>query len=149
AFVNIVGRGMAGRNTVEQDTADMDAEAAASIVRRHPGVAVGIKTAHYAKGDWTAVDRAVQAGKLAAVPVMVDYGVFHADRPYSQLLLERLRPGDISTHLYIAPAPLLDESGKAHDYLWAARKRGVLFDVGHGGGSFVWTQAAPLAEQGF
>lgn len=149
AFLNIVGKGMGGRNTVEQDLNDMDPEATARVARQYSDTIVGIKTAHYAAGDWSAVDRAVAAGKLAGIPVMVDYGVFHPDRPYSQLLLDHLRPGDISTHMFIEPAPLLDEKGTVRDYLRLARKRGVKFDVGHGSGSFVWPQAGPLIRQGF
>jgi dihydroorotase len=88
----------------------------------------------------------VAAGKLADIPV--DYGVFNS-APHSQLLLDHLRPGDISTHLFIEPAPLLDQSGVVQEYIRLARKRGVKFDVGHGSGSFVWTQAEPLIRQGF
>lgn len=149
AFLNIVGKGMAGRNTLEQDLGDMDAEATARVARQYPELIVGIKTAHYAAGDWNAIDRAVAAGKLAGIPVMVDYGVFHSDRPYSQLLLDHLRPGDISTHLFIQPAPLLDEKGAVQQYMRLARKRGIKFDVGHGSGSFVWSQAEPMIRQGF
>lgn len=149
AFLNIVGKGMAGRNTLEQDLNDMDPEVTARVARQYPDHIVGIKTAHYAAGDWNAVDRSVAAGKLARIPVMVDYGVFHKDRPYSQLLLDHLRPGDISTHLFIEPAPLLDEKGAPQEYMRLARRRGVKFDVGHGSGSFVWAQAEPLIRQGF
>jgi dihydroorotase len=149
AFLNIVGKGMAGRNTVEQDLNDMNPEKTAQVARQHSDCIVGIKTAHYAGGDWNAVDRAVAAGKLANIPVMVDYGVFRPERPYSQLLLDHLRPGDISTHMFIEPAPLLDEKGRVHDYMRLARRRGVNFDVGHGSGSFVWPQAEPLIRQGF
>jgi len=62
---------------------------------------------------------------------------------------EKLRPGDISTHAYRAPAPWVDEQGKLYAYLSDARKRGVLFDVGHGGGSFAWRNAVPAVKQGF
>jgi dihydroorotase len=34
-------------------------------------------------------------------------------------------------------------------YLFAAQKRGIIFDVGHGGGSFSWAQAIPAVKQGF
>jgi dihydroorotase len=51
--------------------------------------------------------------------------------------------------MYLAAVPLLDEAGKVRDYLWQARKRGVLFDVGHGGGSFVFRYAVPAIRQGW
>jgi len=95
------------------------------------------------------VDRAVEAGKAAGVPVMVDFGYFRAERPYYKLVTERLRPGDISTHMFRGPVPYVDGNGKLLDYLKDARARGVLFDVGHGGGSFVFRNAVPAVQQGF
>jgi predicted amidohydrolase len=53
------------------------------------------------------------------------------------------------THMYLGNVPMLDQNNKVREYLWQARKRGVLFDVGHGGGSFVWWQAAYAVKQGF
>ena len=61
----------------------------------------------------------------------------------------KLRPGDISTHMYLDDVPMLDAQGKVRPYLFAAKKRGVIFDVGHGGGSFIFRQAAPAMQQGF
>jgi dihydroorotase len=95
------------------------------------------------------VDRAVEAGKLAGLPVMVDFGYFLPERPYWQLVTEHLRPGDISTHCFRGPVPIVDEKGRLFDYLAQARARGVKFDVGHGGGSLVLRNAVPAIEQGF
>ena len=148
AFINIVGNGMrAGR--YEQDLADMDAQAAADEALKYPRTIVGIKTAHYDGPEWTPVEHAVQAGTIANIPVMVDFGTFRPERPYQQLVLTKLRPGDISTHMYLDDVPMLDATGKVEPYLFAARKRGVIFDVGHGGGSFIFRHAAPAVEQGF
>ena len=147
AFLNIVGAGMGGK--VEQDTAEMDPAAAAAMAKKYPGLIVGFKTAHFERPEWTAVDRALEAGKLAGLPIMVDFGVFRPERPYEELVSERLRPGDISTHNYIDYIPMLDANGKLRPYLLAAQKRGVIFDVGHGGGSFVFNQALPAVQQGF
>ena len=83
------------------------------------------------------------------MPVMVDFGYFRTERPYYKLVTERLRPGDISTHMFRGPVPYVDENGKLLDYLKQARARGVLFDVGHGGGSFVFRNAVPAVQQGF
>ena len=148
SFLNIVGHGMKG-GPAEQDLRDMDANLTARRVREFPGVIVGIKTAHYRGPEWTAVDRAVEAGRLANVPVMVDFGAFGPDRPFEELVLERLRPGDIYTHQYRADVPMLDANGEVRAYLFEARKRGVLFDVGHGSGSFSFSQAVPAVAQGF
>ncbi len=148
AMLNIVGRGMGG-GKIEQDVSDMDPKATAETARRYKDLVVGIKTAHYAGPDWTAVDRAVEAGKLAGLPVMVDFGSFRPERPFQKLVLEKLRPGDIYTHTYLAAVPMLGEEGEVLPYLFGARKRGVIFDLGHGGGSFVFRHAAPAIRQGF
>ncbi len=149
AFLNIVGKGMGGGKTIEQDTNDMEPERTATEAGRYPGLIVGIKIAHYAGPEWIAVDRAVEAGRLAKLPVMVDFAEFRKERPFQQLVLEHLRPGDIYTHLYLGAVPMLDPEGKVLPYLFDARRRGVLFDVGHGGGSFQWRQAVPAVRQGF
>lgn len=148
SLLNIVGHGMKG-GPVEQDLADMDARLTAMRVREHPGLIVGIKTAHYRGPEWEPVDRAVQAGTLADVPLMVDFGDFRSERPFEELVLKHLRPGDIYTHTYLARVPMLDPAGRIRSYLFDAQKRGVIFDVGHGSGSFVYTQAEPATKQGF
>lgn len=148
AFINISGLGMY-TDAAEQEPSEFQPEQVARLAKKHSDVVVGVKTAHYQKPDWTAVDRAVEAGKLAGIPVMVDFGWFLPERPYWQLVTEHLRPGDITTHCFRAPVPWVDEHGKLYDYLRRARARGVIFDVGHGGGSFVFRNAAAAVEQGF
>ena len=148
AFINVTGYGMM-TNLVEQDTRDMLPKKIAEVAGRHKDVIVGIKTAHYEGSDWTSVDRAIEAGKLTGLPIMVDFGWFVPERPYWQLVTEKLRPGDMSTHMFRGPVPWVDENGKLYDYLHKARARGVKFDVGHGGGSFVMPNAAPAIAQGF
>jgi len=149
AMLNIVGSGMGGRPDVEQNTKDMEAQRTAEVALRHKDVVVGIKVAHYAGPEWIAVDRGVEAGKLANIPVMVDFATFRPERPFQELVLQHLRPGDIYTHQYLSAVPMLDENGKLLPYLFEARKRGIVFDVGHGGGSFSWRQAIPAVKQGF
>jgi dihydroorotase len=146
AFINISGLGMIS-DRVEQG--DFDPAAVARLAAQHKDVVVGVKTAHYQKPDWESVDSALQAGRLAGIPVMVDFGHFLPQRPYYRLVTERLRPGDISTHMFRAPVPWVDGAGKLYPYLSEARRRGVRFDVGHGGGSFVFRNAAPAIAQGF
>jgi dihydroorotase len=51
--------------------------------------------------------------------------------------------------MFRGPVPYVGEDGKLLDYLNRARARGVLFDVGHGGGSFVFRNAVPAIQQGF
>ena len=148
AFLNIVGNGMGGK-LVEQNTEDMDPAATAEAAKKYSAVIVGIKTAHFEGPEWTAVDRAIEAGRLAEIPVMVDFGAFRPERPYEQLVTQKMRPGDISTHMYIDFIHMLDANGRVLPYLFEAKKRGVIFDVGHGGGSFVFKQAMPAVRQGF
>jgi dihydroorotase len=148
ALLNIVGAGMKG-GPVEQDLGDMNAVLTAMRVREYRDQIVGIKTAHYRGPEWDPVDRAVEAGKLGDVPVMVDFGDFRTERPFQDLVLTHLRPGDIYTHTYLARVPMLDAAGKLRPYLLEAQKRGIVFDVGHGSGSFVYSQAQPATAQGF
>jgi len=152
AFLNIVGEGMTGRFE-EQDVTDMNPVMTANMITRlYPGILVGIKSAHY-WGDFTQVDRAVEAGRLADVPVMVDFGEHNPPLPIEELFMKHLRPGDIWTHTY-ANAPgdrevPVDENGKVKPFIFEAQKRGIIFDVGHGGGAFHWKQAIPSVKQGF
>ena len=148
AMLNIVGHGMGG-GSIEQNLDDMDAKATAEVAVKYKDTVVGIKTAHYDGPEWTPVERAVEAGTLANIPVMVDFGTFRPERPFQELVLKKLRPGDISTHTYLDAVPMLDATGHVLPYLFEARKRGVIFDVGHGGGSFLFRQAVPAVRQGF
>jgi dihydroorotase len=148
AFLNIVGAGMGG-DPIEQNTGDMDARLCALRITEFPQLIVGVKTAHFRGPEWIAVDHAVEAGTMANVPVMVDFGEFVADRPWRELVTRHLRPGDIYTHFFLGVVPLLDAAGNVQPYVREARKRGVFFDVGHGGGSFVFRQAVPAMKQGF
>ena len=147
-FLNILGVGMPG-DDMEQDVSDMDAKAAAELALANRDTIVGIKVGHYRGPDWVPVERGVEAGTIAKIPVMVDFGAFRPERPFQQLVLEKLRPGDIYTHAFYGPVPILDEKGRLLPYLFEARKRGVLFDVGHGGAAMIFRQAVPAVRQGF
>jgi dihydroorotase len=151
AFINIVGAGMKG-GPVEQNLSDMDAKLTAMRIRQHPGVIVGIKVAHYTGPEWDPVTRAVAAGRDTNVPVMVDFGGHTPPLALDDLLLKHLRPGDILTHMYAnvrGRIPIVDENGQVRPFVREARARGVLFDAGHGGGSFLFRQAVPAMQQGF
>jgi len=147
-FLNIVGHGMRGAK-FENDLSDMEAKPAAEMALRYKGLIVGIKTAHYAGPEWTPVEHAVEAGTLANIPVMVDFGTNRKERPMSELVTKKLRPGDIYTHCYSGLRNEQDESGHVNPALWEARRRGVIFDVGHGSGSFAWRIAVPAIKEKF
>ena len=151
SFLNIVGHGMKG-GAFEQDLNDMDEKLTAIVAQQNKDYVVGIKVAHFSGFDWTPVEKAVAAGSRANIPVMVDFGGSQPELPLNVLLLEKLRPGDIFTHAYAhvnGRTPVVNESGKLQPYVLDAQKRGIIFDVGHGGGSFVFEQAIPAIQQGF
>ncbi len=155
AYINIVDLGMLG--DFEQDVATMDPEFAASVVMAYPDDCVGIKTAHYwtrlpwdaEHPPWAAVDNAVAAGDICGKPVMFDFWPRLPERSYQQLILEKARPGDIHTHVFAQQFPIIDENGKPNDFLFEARRRGVIFDVGHGAGSFWFRNAVRAIQNGF
>lgn len=149
-FLNIVGAGMKGGGH-EQSIVDMDPKLAAMTAGANKEHIVGIKLAHYVGNEWEPTERAVEAGKLAGIPVMVDFG--RSEQPYlslKTLLLEKLRPGDILTHCYggVSGREKVVENGKLQSWALEAQKRGIIFDVGHGGGSFLFAQAIPAIKQG-
>ncbi len=151
-FLNIVGTGMYGRFE-EQDVSDMNPTMTAHMINRlFPEILVGVKSAHY-WGDFTQVDLAVEAGKLANVPVMVDFGEHQPPNSIEDLFMKHLRPGDIFTHTYsYGPAnreTVVDDALIVKPFVLEAQKRGIIFDVGHGGGAFSFRQAVPSLQQGF
>ena len=155
AFINIVDLGMTG--DFEQDVRHMDPELAASVVMAYPDLCVGVKTAHYWTRDpwdsehppWAAVDNAVQAGIISDKPVMVDFWPRTPERSYQELILEKMRPRDIHTHVFAQQFPILDDTGRPNSFLVEARQRGVIFDLGHGAGSFWFRNAVPAMQNGF
>ena len=152
ALLNIAGTGMYSRYE-EQDTMDMNPEMAANMIKKlYPELIVGIKAAHY-WGGFTQVDRAVTAGKLANVPVMVDFGEHEPPNSIKDLFMQHLRPGDIFTHTFSygpkGRETVVDEDGNVKQFIFEAQKKGIIFDVGHGGGAFSWRQAVPSFQQGF
>ena len=153
AFLNIVSDGMKGG--LEQSVDQMDVKRCADTIRKYPDIIVGVKTAHYwtqkpldeVHPTWAAVDRAIACGEAAKVPVMFDFWP-RPERSYADLILQKARPGDIHTHVFAQQFPIIVD-GKVNPILEQARKRGVIFDVGHGAGSFWFRNAVPAVQQGF
>jgi dihydroorotase len=148
AFLNIVASGMVGSPT-EDDPREMDAEGAARCARENADVIVGFKSAHYAGPGWSAVDGAVKAGNLTKLPVMVDFGLITQDRNIDTLFMDKLRPGDIYTHCFSGHREELLQNGKLNPLMREGRKRGIVFDIGYGSGSFFWYVAVPAYREGF
>ena len=156
AFLNIAGAGMMD-NVSEQNPADMDPRITAAVAAAFPDVITGIKTAHFwtrlpwdaAHPPWVSVERAVEAGEICGKPVMVDFWPRPPERPYPELILQKLRPGDIHTHVFAQQFPVVDQEGKVQAHMRQARERGVIFDLGHGAGSFWFRNALPAWRDGF
>ncbi|MFQ6039371.1 MAG: amidohydrolase/deacetylase family metallohydrolase [Candidatus Poribacteria bacterium] len=146
ALLNIVGAGMLG--AVEQDVSEMKPILTAEMIKKYPEDIVGAKTAHFGGPGWEAVDGAVKAAEMSDTIAMADFRPMPT-RSYKDLILSHLRPGDIHTHMYAQHIPLLNEQGVVNDYVWGAKERGIIFDVGHGAGSFWWRVAVPAMKQGF
>jgi len=153
AFLNIVANGMGGG--LEGSLDQMDSRLCAATITRYRDILVGVKTAHYWTKEpwdaehvpWAAVDRAIECGTLASVPVMFDFWP-RPERTYEDLL-KKMRPGDIHTHVFAQQFPIILADGKINPALAEARARGVIFDVGHGAGSFWFRNAVPAEKQGF
>ena len=152
AFLNIVGEGMRG-DPFEQNLKDMDPKATAEFVIKNSRDIVGIKLAHFSGPDWKPTDLAVEAGKLANVPVMIDFGVSDPPLSIEELLMKHLRPEDIFTHCYAQLASgreyIVDPmTARVKPFVWEAIKRGLIFDVGYGGISFAFSQGVPAIKSG-
>ena len=124
---------------------------AVAVAQANPDLIVGIKVrvGRNASGRSGTVplDIALQAADQAGLPVMC-----HIDFPPPNYedVLERLRPGDILTHAFRPfPNTPIDAQGRVKDLVLRARERGVLFDIGHGKGSFAFKVARRMLANGF
>ena len=93
------------------------------------------------------LELALEAAEAAGLPLMVHI----ADPPPAlESILAFLRPGDVVTHCYTGHGNRLsDDKGGVRAAAAAARELGIVFDVGHGGGSFDVETARALLEDGF
>jgi dihydroorotase len=156
AYINIARAGMVNSES-EQNPLELQPDMAAAVAKAYPDLIVGIKTAHYwthkpwdeIHQPWSSVDRAVEAAELCGKHVMVDFWPRPPERSYPDLILKKLRPGDIHTHVFAQQFPILNEACKVNDFMWQARERGVRFDLGHGAGSFWFRNAVPAFQDGF
>jgi len=154
AFLNIVANGMRGGR--EQNVNEMHLARCVEAIQKYSDIIVGVKTAHYwTEGPWdaehppwAAVDRAIECGRLVGRPVMFDFWP-RPERTYADLILKKMRAGDIHTHVFAQQFPVIVGGGKLNPIFNEARRRGVIFDVGHGAASFWFRNAVPALQQGF
>ena len=121
------------------------------VVQANRDLIVGIKVrlGRNASGEAGIVplDVAEQVADETGLPLMV-----HIDEPPPsyEAVLDRLRPGDVLTHAFRPfPNAPIDGRGKLKPAVLAARQRGVVFDIGHGMGSFSWKTARAMMAEGF
>jgi dihydroorotase len=152
AFVHISTIGLTGWPEGEAiDLNYLDVDKVVRAIEENRDIAVGIKVREQAPlivGDngLEPVRIAVEAGERAGVPVMVHIGGAPATLGE---LMQLLRPGDIITHCF-TPAPHgLVENGQLIKEAEEARARGIIFDVGHGFGSFDYGVVEQAVERGF
>jgi dihydroorotase len=112
-------------------------------------VGIKVRVGRHSSGDQgvAPLDMALQTANQVGMPLMA-----HIDHPppsYEEVL-ERLRPGDVLTHAFRPfPNAPITAQGKVKPEVFAARKRGVLFDIGHGKGSFAFKTARAMLANGF
>jgi dihydroorotase len=160
AFVHIANIGLAGFPVPELYNIDYaQTEAAAKAVAENADLVLGLKVRMsenvIAKHGVEPLRRAIRACEIAGggAKVMCHIGGVETSKLMSDIL-DLLRPGDVLTHAY-SGAPNLSnqftnivQDGKLLPAALAAKQRGVVFDVGHGGGSFDYTMAEAAMAAG-
>ncbi len=147
AFLNIAAYGMTG-DSAQHDLDEMDVEKTAEIIQQYRDIIVGVKIGHFEGNTWAPFDRALEAGAKTDRPLFVEC---HLPQYTLKDQLARMRSGDIITHAFeniSERAPVVDKEGKVLPYVYEAKEKGILFDVGHGGAGFWFNQAIPAMEQG-
>lgn len=153
AYLNISATGQIDPFLGElHDLRFADPERAAAVALAHPDVVVGykVRVSEMLAGPngLAGLDRALEAGRATNLPVMVHIG----GTPFDiEEVLARLRPGDVVTHAYTGwrPGAIVTDAGRVVAAAREARERGVVFDVGHGAGSFTWATAEAALADGF
>ena len=160
AFVHIALAGLAGFPVPELFNIDYaQVDAAARAVAENADMVLGVKVRMsenvIARHGLEPLKRAILACERSGVPakIMCHIGGV-ADRQLMSQILDLLRPGDVLTHCY-SGAPNVGgdgtnivQDGKLLPAALAAKKRGVIFDIGHGGGSFDYPIAEAAIAQG-
>ena len=147
AFLNIAADGMNGK-PFQENIEGMNVDSAERVVQTYKDFIVGVKIGHYEGSDWEPFERALKVAGESNRPLLVEC---HLPQYSLQDQLKKMRPGDIITHSFEQVSermPIVDEQGKVWPFVLAAQKRGILFDVGHGGAGFWFSEAIPTFKQG-
>ncbi|MEX2574570.1 MAG: amidohydrolase/deacetylase family metallohydrolase [Balneolaceae bacterium] len=150
-FLGLNGDGYQG-GAGEINTGDVEAQMSARMARMYPDDIVGFQTTGQ---NFDAVNRAVEAGNQADLPVLTDGGRKHPQNSLAELFTTHLRPGDIYTHTYTiledfnARETIVDiQTEELRPHILEAQERGIVFDVGHGS-AFRYSLAIPAMNSGF
>ena len=152
AFLNISRIGLIGQPGELVDTRMIDVPSALRVAKAHADVIVGIKVrcseSYSGPNDLEAVRAARSVADQIGKPLMI-----HVGNPYSPMekILELTRPRDIVTHAFRrgGGGGVIGPDGRVSDYIRRASARGILFDVGHGGGSFSFAAAEAALKENF
>lgn len=148
AWINIFETGFSSGSGFEPDMGSVSVQKTAETIQKYSEYIVGTRVGHYKGKSWIPFERASEAAKIANVPLFVEC---HMPQYTLQEQLDHMRPGDIITHSFENVSErmtVVDEQGKVRPFVLDAQKRGVLFDVGHGGAGFWFNQAIPAFNQG-
>lgn len=153
-LVNLCCTGLISAELGElRDRRYADPKGVLQTIRQHPDVAVGVKIragAHIiGEGEqgWANFRDAVAAARESETWLMVHIGKSPMSVPE---MLEHMQPGDCITHCFKGDVTrVLDDNDKLFPEVKEAAERGVIFDVGHGFGSFEWKTVEAAIEQGF
>lgn len=148
AFLNAFAPGMVGTAAEQEDMKALEIEKADEMIKKYPDLIAGIKIGHYSGKDWKPFDAAASLAHANKRPLFVEC---HITEFSLEDQLNHMKAGDIITHAYENVSermPVVDENGKVRPFVLAARKKGILFDVGHGGVGFWFNQAVPAVKQG-
>jgi dihydroorotase len=153
AFVHISSIGLAGFPVLEMKDIDYaNVDAAAKCVAENADVVLGIKVRQSANvvgnNGLEPLKRAIIAAERAGTKARVMVHIGGVPGNIADLL-DMLRPGDVLTHAFSGSGNNTVQDGKVVPAALAAKKRGVIIDVGHGGGSFDYTVCEPAIQQGF
>lgn len=155
AFLHISGMGQLDLEIGElEDLRWARVDRALATAQANPDVIVGVKlrlsTVLVASNARIAFDRAHEVTAAIGKPLMLHIGGTMDPTFMLEDALARLRPGDIVTHSFTGwPPGIIDSAGHVIDAAVDARKRGVLFDIGHGAGSFSFRTAESALADGF
>ena len=148
AFLNVFAPGMVGTAAEQEDMKALEIEKADETIKKYPDLIAGIKIGHYSGSDWKPFDEAADLAHRNNRPMFVEC---HITAFSLEDQLNHMKAGDIITHAYENVSermPVVDENGKVRPFVLDARKKGILFDVGHGGVGFWFNQAVPSVKQG-